>query len=167
MSSLVNIQSLITFLKKQIKVDMNTEINKIKNEYQTKINQLNSQISELSKSNGTIHILNKYTFSGSGGLAYNYTTNTINTSSIDKSYKNYYIILGSGGGNNVCYEGISSISNVEAELGNVRIVNDNLKTWDNRPVGCANTTRVYKVIDIDQNIVLTIRGLVTVMLIGI
>ena len=110
MSSLVNIQSLITFLKKQIKVDMNIEINKIKNEYQTKINQLNSQIStlnstvsslnnqiqQLSKSNGALHMLQTYTINASN-TARSYKTWTIDTSTLDKSYKNYYLIVSKKG----------------------------------------------------------------------
>ena len=165
MSSLVNIQSLITFLKKQIKVDMNTEINKIKNEYQNKIDELNSQINELSKSNGEIHILYKTGIQSSGTACYNYYTHTITPSNLDESYtdyKNFYFIFSRAYGVNVSWEGFDSITNLTI-IGSVSKGSTNLGDG----LGLTNIGYIYKVNDINQNISFRMRGMATIFIIGI
>ena len=173
MSSLVNIQSLITFLKKQIKVDMNIEINKIKNEYQTKINQLNSQIStlnstvsslnnqiqQLSKSNGALHMLQTYTINASN-TAKSYKTWTIDTSTLDKSYKNYYLIVSIAACNNVTYGAIK-------DDGYINVVMSDEKAFASKSGGCASTTKILQILDINQNVEIKVLGVCSAMLIGI
>lgn len=165
MSSLVNIQSLISFLKKQIKTDMKTEIDNIKNEYQTKINELNNQISELSKlkSDDEIHVLFTQGIHSDGVKTVNKYTCNIDTSNFDKSYKNYYLLLSRSCGNNVA-------NGYLGELTNLSLINCNGSgiipcNYNNMYIQA--DAWIYKINDINKNVSFNFSGAGVIFIIGI
>ena len=165
MSSLVNIQSLITFLKKQIKVDMNTEINKIKNEYQTKIDELQNEIDYLHNCDLSTILLSGTEFSpGLAGVEYkNYT---IDTSKIDKRCNKYYLAVFNSGGINVAWKSFQNVSNLQ-EVGDVgKSIDFVQKTANLVDVGLSTSMFIFKILDINQNIGFTYRGLMGYMIFG-
>ena len=160
-----NAEVLINVIKSNMKSDINTEVNKIKNEYENKISILESQINELSKlkSDDEIHVLFTQGIHSDGVKTVNKYACNIDTSNFDKSYKNYYLLLFRSCGNNVA-------NGYLGELTNLSLINCNGSgiipcNYNNMYIQA--DAWIYKINDINKNVSFNFSGAGVIFIIGI